>query len=301
MANVPKKKFNRSRKYKKKPSEKMANIKAKSYSATPAKNKNAISTVAKRLASLEKKTNLLQIRNTYYTSNNYRWAVLNANLAFGVLDLQLINQPLDMTPALNYDGQLSPATMGRHIGSRINVRATLISNHFRPVFLNVVILKLKKSAYNQVLLRSGAGSGLASPSSWEAGRELHREIGLTNGTTLFSGMNQVFWNPKFFKVVSERRLRISNTSSTAGFRPYSNYDECVIELKVGQTYKKKSYTSTAPPVDTSWTSVDGFDNETQYYMVIYHEGFDEIQHSTGLNVEINTEMRHVIKQQVEKN
>lgn len=284
---------------KKKKSEKISNIKDKDYDATVAKNQDAISTVAKRLSSVEKKVNLLQIRNTYYYSNNYQWVTIATGLPFGVIDTSLITQPTDMTPALNYDGQLSPANTVRHNNSLINVRATLLTKTFRPVYLNVVILRLKKSAYNQVQLRGASGSGLAAPSTWENGRELYREIGLTNGTTNFSGMYDPFWNPKFFKVIAKRRLYLGLTDS--GYFPQDNYAECSIPVKIGITYKKKSYTSTTPPVDTAWTSIDGYDYDKQIYMVIYHEGFDEVQHTSGLNVVLNTEMRHSIKQKVEKN
>lgn len=292
MANVYKKKFTRSRKYKKKPSEKMADIKAKSYRATASRNKNAISTVAKRLTALEKKSQLLQIRNTFYTSNNATIGVINNGLQFGVIDQRLITQPVDMSPMFNWDGLLNEGPMGRHISSRIYVRCTLKEVVEHPLFINVVVLKLHKSNYNQVMTNVEAGSGLQTPANWNQGREVFRDVSGTNGS------KQLMWNPKFFKVCAKRRMRLSVAGVGAGFQPNTNYSECEIPVKIGMTYKKKSGTLTGD--DNNWRATSGTDYDSQYYCIIYHEGFNEITHN-GLIVDLSTEFRHTIKQAIQTN
>lgn len=293
MPYVRKVKFSRPRKYKKKPSQKMANIKNKAYSATAKKNRTAISTVARRLSALERKSQLLQIRNTYYASQANVFSNINTALNFGVIYYRLITQPVDMVPMFNWDGLLNEGSMGRHVSSRLHIRCTLLEAMDHPLFINVAVLKLHKSNYNQVMTNSEAGSGLQNPSEWEQGREVYRDQEYTSGSA------NLMWNPKFFKVVGKRRMKLHRAAASSGFEPNTNYSEVSIPVKIGMTYKKKSGTLTGD--NNTWIATSGTDYECQYYCVIYHEGFNEITHPDGIAVRLTTDFRHTIKQQVQNN
>lgn len=275
------------RKYKKKPSSKISAIKNKAYRASARKNRNAISTVAKRLVRLERNTKFVVPKKYYYESPISPVYTVGNVALYGKVTQFIINNPNAMTPCFNYNDLIVEAPEAQHRSSRLFMTFTLKEAMLYPLTLNVAIVKYKKMAYSQTQTIGEQGE-FVDWDNFVTGREITRDQRYTNGS------QSLMFNPRYFKLVKHKRFSLKNNTGTGGFMPSTNEFNVNMKIPIRQTYKKKGGVGISQI--SKWTEILGADLLHQYYCFVWHEGYDESVHTDGISVQFDYVLRHTIKQ-----
>jgi hypothetical protein len=282
-------------------SKTFSSIKSKSYKASGKTNRNAISTVAKRVSQLEKKTNQLTIDRIYYEDFLIDATNIPTGLVNGVvmernlLDFSNWNQSFGANQLFKEGLKcyIKSLRLFFSITSRQSSSSTggLMQE---PMYYTLVVFS-PKNALKQALAASSQ-SQVPSVSTFTEGKEW------TTVTHRSNGRRHVFLNPKLFQTHYSTQIAIHPNELDLRGGKMGNHREINVKIPVNMKVAVQSSSLTVPTT-ANWKNINIHDIKwtKQMRVAVIHGGFNESLYTSGLDVDLKYDCRYTTVQSFTRN
>lgn len=287
--------YKRSYKYKgkKKPSQKLKNIRTQQYAATRYKNQNAIAEVAKQVATINKQIAPIKPVNDWYALVDQVTTMAETS---SYVSFTKLNDPQAVNPMFESNTESSRSWLEpdrcKMKYMRVNVKYKLKEKAVDPVRIVQYIVS-PKNAFRQT--STSAIDALNTPNNWSDLKHYWHQT-TDEGST--NGFYSMMLNPRFFTVhdkryVTLKYMDILNDSTEDHNREY--YYSKDFKLNIPVRLKAVQATTT---YYNSWRDVQFQDMamDNQYYLISFHEGFTPNDAGTTLDIDIRVNSQIVVSQ-----